>query len=369
MKTDPTFNVIQVTPEMAKEWLQKLDPDQRHVRKYIVDQYVRDMISGAWRLTHQPIAFDTEDRLIDGQHRLHAVVASEQTVEMTVARNISGGYGLPVDVGFRRTAKDLLHLPDKIISASGVLRRLQLGTIRHSQRSTISSVDEIRDTYEKYRDDVDASCAAISKGMATSASAGAIAFARPIDQTKVDRFIESVRTGAGLASGSPALQLRNWLTRNGGGRSSADNVMATLSAIHAELKGVSIAALHTSHSGYESICAKRRALHIRDTPLTANRTVKSEISLPSKILEILNERGETSYADICAETGAPTAVVSDTLYKMKKRGLVCSSSPKHWDLLADAEKPSPLTAEDFKRRLDALGGSSVPLGNGKPPPF
>jgi len=334
MNQQPTFSVISVTPQLAKEWLEGLDPQQRRVREHVVRQYARDMIAGAWCLTHQPIAFDAQDRLIDGQHRLHAVVESGQTIDMAVARGVAGDYSLPIDMGLRRTPHDVLHLSNQIIAATITLRRLQHGKIRHQERSsTRASVDEIRETYDKYQRDVDAGCLIITRGMGTAALAGAIAFARPIDPEKVDRFIASVRDGVGLAPNSPALQLRNWLMRHSGKlRDKTDVVMAALSAVRAELGGVSVSVLYTNPSGYESVCAKRRALCIQDTPQTVHEA-KAEVSVLDKVLALLLSRGEMSYSDICRETGDRRQAVSDALHRLKKKELVISPSPRYWVLV------------------------------------
>lgn len=56
-----------------------------------VNQYAADMLAGRWILTHQGIAFDCEGNLIDGQHRLQAVVRSGKAVYMVVAYNVPRG--------------------------------------------------------------------------------------------------------------------------------------------------------------------------------------------------------------------------------------------------------------------------------------
>jgi len=45
------------------------------------------MKAGRWKLTHVGIAFDINNVLQDGQHRLWAVVFSGRTVEMSVTFN------------------------------------------------------------------------------------------------------------------------------------------------------------------------------------------------------------------------------------------------------------------------------------------
>lgn len=102
------IEVIDVSPKMAANWLEKNAGFQRKARQTIVDRYVRDMINGKWTLTHQGIAFDSKGRLIDGQHRLLAVVQSDITVKMVVVRDAPATAFDHVDLGYGRTTTDVL---------------------------------------------------------------------------------------------------------------------------------------------------------------------------------------------------------------------------------------------------------------------
>jgi DNA-binding transcriptional ArsR family regulator len=151
----------------------------------------------------------------------------------------------------------------------------------------------------------------------------------------VDDFVASVQNGANLAPNSPALQLRNWCVRHSGRtRTQVDGVMATLTAVSAELRGAPVGVLHTSSNGYETLCARRRALHILDTPLVStgrfSAEAKAAAAVQPRILKLLRASGEMEYADICDEIGARRATVSDALYKLKQKDLVHSTSPRHW---------------------------------------
>jgi len=66
---------MDVTPAMAARWL-KNNFRNRPMDGKVVDAYARDMANGVWVPTHQGIAFNDRDDLIDGQHRLAAVVKS-----------------------------------------------------------------------------------------------------------------------------------------------------------------------------------------------------------------------------------------------------------------------------------------------------
>lgn len=107
---------MDVTPEMAKRWLEN-NFRNRPLDQETVTAYARDMTIGNWAPTHQGIAFNDRDELIDGQHRLHAIVTSGNTIRMMVT------FGLPstiegkemttmdcVDRGRTRSVADQLRI-------------------------------------------------------------------------------------------------------------------------------------------------------------------------------------------------------------------------------------------------------------------
>lgn len=80
--------VESITPEYAMEVLEHHNPRNRSIAENTVNSYALDMKNGRWTLNHQGIAFDENGDLIDGQHRLWAVVFSGKTIEMLVTRGI-----------------------------------------------------------------------------------------------------------------------------------------------------------------------------------------------------------------------------------------------------------------------------------------
>ena len=78
---------IDITPDMAANWL-KNNFGNRPVKEDVVVAYARDMVNGVWVATHQGLAFDVDERLIDGQHRLKAVIMANKTVRMKVSFNL-----------------------------------------------------------------------------------------------------------------------------------------------------------------------------------------------------------------------------------------------------------------------------------------
>ncbi len=78
----------------------------RRFRGLTVAQYADDLRNGRWEVTLQGIAINTEGKLIDGQHRLSAVVKSGCTVPMMVTWDVNESTHL--DSGLKRNTKDSL---------------------------------------------------------------------------------------------------------------------------------------------------------------------------------------------------------------------------------------------------------------------
>lgn len=99
---------INVTPQMAEQWLDGHD-NYREISRRHVEYLANEMIGGRWQMTGEPIVFNGNGTLLDGQHRLAAVVKSGVTVPMLMVTGIRRA-ALPVmDQGKSRTMRDVLR--------------------------------------------------------------------------------------------------------------------------------------------------------------------------------------------------------------------------------------------------------------------
>lgn len=103
------FEVMEVTPAIAKDWL-GLNTHNRNISNARVQQYARDMQSGSWAYTGDPIRFNGDGKLIDGQHRLLACIESGRSFETLVLRNLPLSVQEKLDQGKVRNAGDHLSL-------------------------------------------------------------------------------------------------------------------------------------------------------------------------------------------------------------------------------------------------------------------
>lgn len=103
-------STITITPELAREYLAKNIDKNRPIRKAVVHAYAEQMKRGEWKITPQGISFDQKGRLIDGQHRLMAIIESGAKVPMYVTTGVPVDRMLMIDCGAKRTPADILSI-------------------------------------------------------------------------------------------------------------------------------------------------------------------------------------------------------------------------------------------------------------------
>ena len=123
-----------VAVEEQRQPAQRLEEDRRDVRA----RY------GSWRLaTDSPGYLVQPDReVIDGQHRLHAIIQSGVTVQMAVATGFFSEYDSPIDQGRRRSARDILHRHNRWVAIVRMLRRMQVGNVTIDTKMSIAEITE-----------------------------------------------------------------------------------------------------------------------------------------------------------------------------------------------------------------------------------
>lgn len=105
----PAYNVTEITPELASEWLDR-NTRNRNLRALVVNNYAADMAAGNWVEDGQSIKFSDTGVLLDGQHRLSAIVKSGVTIRMLVVSNLPEITQETMDTGAKRSLADVLKL-------------------------------------------------------------------------------------------------------------------------------------------------------------------------------------------------------------------------------------------------------------------
>lgn len=211
--------IVDITPKLASRWLDA-NLGNRNIRQRTVTAYARDMASGRWQLSGEGVKFSTSDRLIDGQHRLHAVVQAGVTVPMVVVRGLDDEVQTVLDSGSARTAGDALRMRSEthysaLAAAARIVMQFQDGRLDQggAHKYTHSEIIEWLDRNPEMRLAVEAS-AGITKliDMPMSVLSLCVWQLNQIDAQECAKFFSRLAHKTHLEPGDAVLALLNRLT-------------------------------------------------------------------------------------------------------------------------------------------------------------
>ncbi len=208
--------LMMITPDVAREML-KLNTCNRPLNKMHVDFLAKEQASGKWKLNGDTICFN-EKGLVDGQHRLHAVIQSGVTIMAYVVTGLGSDVFDTKDIGKRRSPSDTLsvlgHKNSHRLSSQLVL--IDAYCTSRADKSVRYSNTEIQSLVAKYPDCGDSIQTKFSGKSIIPASvldACHYLFSRK-DKKLADDFVDKICRGANLVEDSPWYVLRERLVKN-----------------------------------------------------------------------------------------------------------------------------------------------------------
>lgn len=213
--------VMLITPEIAAQFLAK-NKLNRPLNLRRVGILVEAIKRGEWCLNGDAIRFNEHGDLIDGQHRLTAIVVSGLPIQTLVVYGLSSSAFKTIDTGSPRTAADLLSVAgEKHYSTLAAGARVcftfeQCGNPYDTGKSNAPTHQQLMAWIDKnpsIRDVVhDVSLMRYVKLRIPPSAAVFCKFHfDKKDKTSSDAFFSSLESGIGLSDGSAVLALRNRL--------------------------------------------------------------------------------------------------------------------------------------------------------------
>ncbi len=212
-----TAVAVYITPEIATRLLLR-NTHNRKISEKVVLKYVAEIQAGEWRLTPGGIGFDDTGVLVDGQHRLSAIVRAHKTVPLMVTLGLPSTSQEKVDRQRRRSLFDVLFLAghaacrQEVEIATCLTRR----TLRSESGASPSDflVKQTLDCHiESIRSVLKIMMHANKKvrGLCQASFLAAAVLYHEIDSDKCTQFLNAVRTGTMLTQDHPAMRLRRFL--------------------------------------------------------------------------------------------------------------------------------------------------------------
>jgi hypothetical protein len=217
---EPKMKVITLTPDLARTWLQR-NLGNRPIKKSNVVAISEQIKKGRWKMTGDAIRFSNTGKLIDGQHRLSAIVEAGIPVQTLVITGLADEIFDVIDTGSGRSKSDVVFIDfaltpavAKLVSSSaGMAMQYEAGV--YSFKGKVGN-HELLTWVRNNTEIISASEYVIANVPHESPAPKSVAcafyfFAGKLDQDKAGRFLERFMVGAVDGPEDNLLHLRNFL--------------------------------------------------------------------------------------------------------------------------------------------------------------
>jgi hypothetical protein len=289
----------EITPEQARNILEK-NTGNRPIREAWVEQLVQIIRDDKWAVTHQGIAIGKEGRLLDGQHRLHAIMRANRAVRVLVTTDMDDELYRWIDGGKSRTLPDRLHLVDNQ-RVNGYCLAILNNFLRITTHQSVEpTVDDLEDLFLERTDSciyVGACFQKCVRGVTVAPIGAALMNYHFHSPGKAVEFTEMLLTGTNLAESNPAYALREAAIGERL-RSGHERYWKTISACQYHMNGKRMAALYPAtedFDGNEYKALKDRRKRTREKAIAAlTPQERSEASRRANMARTPEQRSEIS---------------------------------------------------------------------------
>lgn len=235
-----------ITPKIAAEMLQKNNRNRLLNRRH-VSTLADTMSEGRWTINCDAIRFDWNGNLIDGQHRLEAVIRSGVTIESLVVHGLDPKAFNTIDSCRRRSVADTFAVGGdvnavKLASAARIVYDYFHSTPYANYRFTNIDAEQTLADHPGLRESV-SRCLHTGGVIPNSIVSACHYLFAMADKDRANEFVERLISGAGLNDGDPILLLRNKLIANRAAKAKLSNkyIMAvTIKTWHYFIRGESM---------------------------------------------------------------------------------------------------------------------------------
>jgi len=208
---------VMLKPEIARRLLER-NTHNRKLSEKVVQKYVAEIQADEWRITPAGIGFDDKGTLVDGQHRLHAIMRAGKTVPVMIVTGLPSASQEKVDRQRRRSLFDALYLAGKAnqrqdVEIATCLTRMRVG----SNSGVIPGDAAVKRMMDCHIEHIRAVIAAMKganksvRGLSQASFLAAAVLYHEIHEERCLEFLEGVRKGEMLTNDHPAMRLRKFL--------------------------------------------------------------------------------------------------------------------------------------------------------------
>ena len=206
-----------ITPEIAAKMLEA-NTSNRPLTEANVAGLVKEMKGGRWKVNGDMIRFSDSNIIIDGQHRLYAVVRSGITIQSWVMDGLPSDVFDTIDVGKRRSAGDTLGCRGeknacRMAAALIMIDKYMTGRVEKSVQYSNTEVEGLLGKYPDVRESLMTTMNGKGLLLPSVLDSCHYLFSKK-DPVMTEVFMEKILKGVGLEEGDPWYVLRERLLTN-----------------------------------------------------------------------------------------------------------------------------------------------------------
>jgi hypothetical protein len=215
--------IVTIGPDLARYYLSKNKKNRLFNAKH-VHFLANEIRTGNWKLNGDTIVLNDE-RLIDGQHRLMAVLMADLPITTLLVTGVSSDVFDTIDIGKKRTSADVLHIEGEkhttvTAAALSLIEQIKTSQVDNG-RIFNASASRVRDLLKKYpliKRSADLFTGKtkyrMNRVMSPSIVVALHYLFSEIDAELADQFMSTVISGENMKKGDPEFALRTRLEFN-----------------------------------------------------------------------------------------------------------------------------------------------------------
>ena len=233
-RREVSFEIETIDPVRAAEYLVH-NTGNRRISRAHVESIARDLAQGRWMFNAQPICFAHGGRLLNGQHRLQAVILADRAIEVPVVRGLNEAAYATYDNQAKRRAEvgdQLDSFGDQALAyaMANLLWRHERKTLStRNAKATAAEIQEIVNRHPRLL-----MLRSFARKLACFGRASVIGYAAYVmerdDAALAPLFLAALETGADQRPGHPILALRGALQKLRGNKAPQSEQLAVLLA-------------------------------------------------------------------------------------------------------------------------------------------
>lgn len=212
--------IMTITPDKARDLLQRNTGNFRKLDNNRVVNYAQQIAAGEWHLNGETIKFSSSGELLDGQHRLNAVVRANKPIQCVVIWDIETS-AVYIDRGKPRSvpqwvAHSGVKNANSVVASARRIVAHEKGIWHYQSWGQSCMTDaEVIEASSKYHDDLNQILIRVNRDVRIPRSdLAAVLFIgsgynNPLENDIAVWFLKGLSTGAELSPKDAVLHLRN----------------------------------------------------------------------------------------------------------------------------------------------------------------